>query len=237
MSSSTVLPAPVAPAPISATSAAVSVWAAFVKAHETLLIWAACLVLIFVLGNKLVVSWDSHELREDTAASTSTQATLLQQQTTNAQLAQQNVVVQKLIEGLSSQIKTTQNQIIQVPAQIAAVPPDKLQGDIEGKVGGPLLSAPILAKVDTIVTDYPLMQKEIDQVNADIIAQEKSNANLNAQIVGLNSSLVDETNLCVASTKTAVEAQKVADKKRQGFWIKVAIIAAAVIGGAAGHGL
>ena len=233
MSSTPATPTQVTPAiPVWITA-----WTNFVKAHEKLLMRGGIILLLWHLGGKAIIAWDAHEARKDSAAVTAATTALTQQQAANAQLAQLYAGLQTQIADLKGQIKNTQTKIVSVPTQIAQIPPDKLQGDIETKMGGPILSTPVLTKIDTEITDYPLMQEELDQVNAEITAQQNSNVNLQGQIAGLNAELVDEKNVCTATTAQAVLAQKTKDNKHKKFWYKVAFVGGAIVGGFIGHGI
>jgi outer membrane murein-binding lipoprotein Lpp len=73
------------------------------------------------------------------------------------------------IASLDSQVQTLQIQYAALAAQrrqgqenINKLPDSAVQGDLETKLGGPLSDAAILRKADAIVTDYPLVLKQVD---------------------------------------------------------------------------
>lgn len=73
------------------------------------------------------------------------------------------------IQALDSQIQTLQVQFAALATQrqqgqqaVNKLPDSAVQGDLETKLGGPLTDPVILRKDDQIVTDYPLVLKQVD---------------------------------------------------------------------------
>jgi len=73
------------------------------------------------------------------------------------------------IKALDSQLQTLQIQFIALAAQrkqgqdtVGKLPDSAVQGDLETKLGGALTEPSILRKADQIITDYPLVLKQVD---------------------------------------------------------------------------
>lgn len=79
------------------------------------------------------------------------------------------------IKGLDLQLQTLQIQFAALAAQrqqsqqaISKLPDSAVQGDLETKLGGSLSDASILRKADQIVTDYPLVLKQVDNLSTKV---------------------------------------------------------------------
>jgi len=79
------------------------------------------------------------------------------------------------ITALDSQIQTLQIQFAALATQrlqgqqsVNKLPDSAVQGDLETKLGGPLTDPAILRKDDQIVTDYPLVLKQVDLLSTKV---------------------------------------------------------------------
>jgi hypothetical protein len=97
------------------------------------------------------------------------------------------------LSTIDSQLKTLQVQYQglalqrqQASQSIQSLPDAAVQGDLETKLGGPLSSPTVLRKADSIVSDYPLVLKQVDIANANI-------ASLNAKVDVINDKVTQIT--------------------------------------------
>jgi len=79
------------------------------------------------------------------------------------------------IKALDSQLQTLQIQFIALASQrkqgqdtVGKLPDSAVQGDLETKVGGGLTEPAILRKADQIITDYPLVLKQVDLLSSKV---------------------------------------------------------------------
>lgn len=79
------------------------------------------------------------------------------------------------ITALDTQIQTLQIQFAALATQrqqgqqsVNKLPDSAVQGDLETKLGGPLTDPAILRKDDQIVTDYPLVLKQVDLLSTKV---------------------------------------------------------------------
>lgn len=72
------------------------------------------------------------------------------------------------LQGLQVQFLALASQRQQGQQQISKLPDSAVQGDLETKLGGSLADPTILRKADSIVTDYPIVLKQIDVLTAKV---------------------------------------------------------------------
>lgn len=79
------------------------------------------------------------------------------------------------IAALDSQLQNLQIQFVALAAQrkqsqdtVGRLPDSAVQGDLEVKLGGPLAEPTVLRKADQIVTDYPLVLKQVDVLSTKV---------------------------------------------------------------------
>lgn len=72
------------------------------------------------------------------------------------------------LQGLQVQFVALATQRQQGQGAVNKLPDSAVQGDLETKLGGPLSDPSILRKDDQIVTDYPLVLKQVDLLNTKV---------------------------------------------------------------------
>lgn len=199
----------------------------FIKAHEKLLIFVLAGLLAFHFYGSALNAWIHH----DDAQTVLAQQTLAVQQQKDAALEQQNAVLQSQLTSLIAQVASIKNQRVVAQTQVAKVPDNQLQSDIESKMGGPLTSPVVLRKIDDTITDYPLVLKEVDALQAEILTGTNLQNGLNANIIGLKAELADKDKLWQGKLDTANDKAK--RNLLRGF--KFGFVAGFVTGVAAGH--
>lgn len=199
----------------------------FIKAHEKLLIFVLAGLLAFHFYGSALNAWIHH----DDAQTVLAQQTLAVQQQKDAALEQQNAVLQAQLTSLIVQVASIKNQRVVAQTQVAKVPDNQLQSDIESKMGGSLTSPVVLRKIDDTVTDYPLVLKEVDALQAQVLAGTQLQTGLSSQITGLKSELVDQQKVSASE----LAAEKVKSKRNFIRGLKIGFVAGFVTGVAAGH--
>ena len=208
---------------------AVKVWT-FGKSH---LVLTLALVAALIGG---VYLFESKRADVADAKAAASQALAQQQDAENAKVQAANAAqIAQLIQvetQLSTQLQTLQAQYSALAAQrqqaatvVAQLPPAAVQGDLEAKLGGPLSSPDILRKDDTIVTDYPIVEKEL-------VVQSDSIINLDSQVVTLKTEFTTEQsshasdNATCAVDKKALNDQigKVKADARKSKWKWLSIV-------------
>lgn len=202
-------------------------WITFIKAHEKLLIVVLVGLLLFHFYGKGLDAWIHH----DDAQTALAKQALIEQQQKDSILEQQNSVLLAQLSQLQAQVASIKNQRVVAQTVVAKLPDNQLQTDIESKMGGSLSSPIVLRKIDDTITDYPLVLKEVDAQQAEILAAQKLQVGLSNQLTGLKSELTDQQTLC----KTQVSAEKVKTKRAFIRGLRIGFVVGFVSGLAAGH--
>lgn len=116
------------------------------------------------------------------------QATLQQSQAQIQAEAQQVAALSAQEQTLVSALSAVAQQRQVTAKQVASLPPTQVQADLESKLGGTLSSINVLRKADQIVSDYPLviqqnqdLQKSVDTQNTEIATQQTEIATVEKQ--------------------------------------------------------
>lgn len=162
----------------------------WLKHHVILLLIVVGLVIGSVYGIESVISNHDHEaaIRMETLAQTLVQQNQTVQQQLKAQidtLTQQNIALQKEVSSLANAIATRDAKLKTVQAQVPQLSPDQLSlewqksvktGTVKPETGGYLVDQPAAVATLQALEALPVL-------NQDITDLQKSNANLNVQLV------------------------------------------------------
>lgn len=88
-----------------------------------------------------------------------------------SQIAQDDLRLQDLsgkLASISSVLTTLANQRQTAQTTVNQIPDSAITADLETKLGGPLTDTTTIRKADSIVTDYPLVLKSVDALNAKV---------------------------------------------------------------------
>lgn len=99
----------------------------------------------------------------------------------------QYAALQSQITVLNSALAVLASQRQQAQQQISQVPDSGLQADVESKLGGSLTSSITLRKADQIITDYPLVLKQVDTLSSKVDDLMKSVGSVSAKADALTS--------------------------------------------------
>jgi hypothetical protein len=204
-----------------------STYIAFLKAHEKLAIVVLAGLLSFHFFGSALNAWVHH----DDAQTALAQQTLVVQQQKDQVLAQQNAALIAQVAQLSAQVASIKTQRVTAQSVVAKLPDNQLQTDIEAKMGGSLSSPIVLRKIDDQITDYPLVLKQVDAQQAQIVAAQQLQVGLSDQILGLKTELTDQQKVCA----TQLSAEKVKTKRAFLRGLKIGFVGGFVAGIAAGH--
>ena len=96
----------------------------------------------------------------------------------------------QLLTALTGQLSTLTAQFTSLvkdrqasAGQVAQLPDAQVQADLESKLGGKLSDTAILRKDDAIVTDYPLVLKQVDVLTATQTNQQDQINDLNDEVL------------------------------------------------------
>ena len=119
-------------------------------------------------------------------------------------------------------IASIQAQRGQAATAISTFTPSEHRANIERQLGGEYNSDPVIIKVDQIVTDYPLLTKELTQTQKTVVKQEESLKLLDDRVAIIErqrDTVLEGYNVLKGAYVQAYNAAMAPKRKWYCFWI------------------